>query len=145
MKTNLRSVLKFSLLLALVFALGLSACSTNNTANTAPPEVVETEEVVEDSSDVEPVVRGQELYSGLCIACHGPTAEGVTGLGKNLHVSEFFADSNDEELVAFISEGRPASDPANTTGVDMPPRGGNPNLTDDDLAAIVTYLRTLTQ
>ncbi|MEK6221872.1 MAG: cytochrome c [Chloroflexota bacterium] len=144
MKTNLRSVLKISLLLALLLALGLSACGSGNTANTAPPEVVETEEVVEDS-DVDPLVRGQELYSGLCIACHGPTAEGVTGLGKNLHVSEFFADSSDEELVAFVSEGRPASDPANTTGVDMPPRGGNPNLTDEDLAAIVTYLRTLTE
>src|SRR5690606_31984637 len=34
-------------------------------------------------------------------------------------------------------------DPANTTGMLMPPRGGNPDLTDTQVADIVTYLRGL--
>ena len=42
-----------------------------------------------------------------------------------------------------IQVGRPAGDPLNDTGVDMPPRGGNPSLSDEDLAHIVAYLRTL--
>jgi disulfide bond formation protein DsbB len=42
-----------------------------------------------------------------------------------------------------LKKGRPASDPANTTKVDMPPKGGNPALTDQDLADIVTYVRSL--
>ncbi|WP_448601203.1 hypothetical protein [Thermoflexus hugenholtzii] len=42
----------------------------------------------------------------------------------------------------FIKKGRPATDPANTTGVDMPPKGGNPALTDQDLADIIAFLRT---
>ncbi|MCH8852707.1 MAG: cytochrome c oxidase subunit 3 [Planctomycetes bacterium] len=33
-------------------------------------------------------------------------------------------------------------DPENTTGIQMPPRGGNPMLKDDDLLRIVGYLRT---
>jgi len=87
--------------------------------------------------------RGKEIFSGLCIACHGADAKGVAGLGKNLIESEFLASSTDEEMVAFVAEGRPATHPDNTTGVDMPPRGGNPNLTDEDLLAVITYLRSL--
>jgi disulfide bond formation protein DsbB len=36
--------------------------------------------------------------------------------------------------------GRPTSDPANTAGVDMPPSGGNPSLTAQDLADVASYL-----
>lgn len=138
--------MKFALLLTLGLTLGLSACSSNNTAvqDENPANLVEETEEVETAS-VDASAQGQQLYNGLCIACHGANAEGVTGLGKNLNESEFFTGSTDEELVAFIAEGRPASDSANTTGVDMPARGGNPNLTDEDLAAVVAYLRTLTE
>ncbi len=87
--------------------------------------------------------NGEKLYQGTCVACHGPDAKGITGLGKDLTTSEFAKGLSDEELVAFIETGRPASDPANTTGVDMPPKGGNPSLSDDDLLDIVAYLRTL--
>lgn len=149
MKTSLRSGLKFILLLTLGLTLGLSACGNNNAAvqDDNPANVVEqTEEVEEvETSNVDAAAKGQQLYSGLCIACHGANAEGVTGLGKSLKESDFFNSLSDAELVAFIAEGRPASDPANTTGVDMPARGGNPNLTDEDLAAVVAYLRTLTE
>jgi disulfide bond formation protein DsbB len=51
---------------------------------------------------------------------------------------------NDQDLLTFIKTGRPIWDTLNTTGVDMPARGGNPTLTDDDLLAIVAYLRSLT-
>jgi disulfide bond formation protein DsbB len=64
-------------------------------------------------------------------------------LGKDLTTSQFVKDKSDAELVAFVKQGRPASDPANTTGVDMPPRGGNPALSDTDLANIVAFIRTL--
>jgi disulfide bond formation protein DsbB len=45
--------------------------------------------------------------------------------------------------VDFNKPGRPATDPLNPTGVDMPPRGGNPALTDDDLVDIVAFLRSI--
>ncbi|HLF28991.1 MAG TPA: cytochrome c [Anaerolineae bacterium] len=87
--------------------------------------------------------RGQVVFEGTCSACHGPDAEGVAGLGKDLTTSEFVKDKTDADLVAFIKTGRPISDPLNTTGVEMPPRGGNPALTDQNLADVVAYLRTL--
>jgi disulfide bond formation protein DsbB len=46
-------------------------------------------------------------------------------------------------LILFVTKGRDPSDPLSTTGVQMPPRGGNPALTDQDLADIVAYVRTL--
>lgn len=86
---------------------------------------------------------GKELYSATCASCHGPDAKGLEGLGKDLTDSEFAIGLSDDDLVAFIKKGRSASDPDNTTGVDMPAKGGNPALKDDDMHAIVTYLRTL--
>ena len=52
---------------------------------------------------------------------------------------------SDEQLLAFIKTGRPTSDPANTTGVDMPPKGGNPALTDAQIVDIIAFIRTLHQ
>jgi disulfide bond formation protein DsbB len=89
--------------------------------------------------------KGQTLFTGTCSACHGPEGTGVAGLGKDLTTSTFVAEQSDAELLAFIKTGRPASDPLNTTGVDMPPRGGNPALSDQDLADIISFVRSIHQ
>ena len=57
--------------------------------------------------------------------------------------SDFVKGLSDQELLAFIKKGRPTSDPANTTGVDMPPKGGNPSLTDQQILDIIAYIRSL--
>lgn len=87
--------------------------------------------------------NGETLYNQACVACHGPGGAGVTGLGKPFTTSEFLMTVDDGELIAFIKQGRDPSDPANTTGVAMPPKGGNPALSDEQLADIVAYVRTL--
>lgn len=86
---------------------------------------------------------GQEQYEMLCVACHGPGGVGVEGLGKPWTDSEFIASSSDDELLEFVKTGRPISDPENTTGVDMPPRGGNPALSDEQIVDIIAYMRAL--
>ena len=83
------------------------------------------------------IAHGESQFI-LCSACHGPDGRGLPGLGKDMVTSEFIDTLSDEELLAFLIVGRPAWDPTNTTGVDMPPRGGNPALTDDDLRAVAT-------
>jgi len=88
-------------------------------------------------------VKGEQLFKGTCAACHGPDARGLPGLGKNLRTSEFVHSLSDAELVAFVEKGRDTSDPMNTTGIAMPPRGGNPKFSEQDLYDIVAYLRTL--
>ncbi len=55
---------------------------------------------------------------------------------------EFVTSRTDDELVAFIQAGRPKSDALNTTGVDMPPSGGNPLLSRHDLLDIIALVRT---
>lgn len=86
--------------------------------------------------------HGKEIFVA-CAACHGPDGKGVPNLGKDLTTSTFAKGLTDAELVAFLKVGRDATDPLNTTGVAMPPKGGNPALTDDDLLDIVAYVREL--
>jgi len=91
----------------------------------------------------EQVAAGQQVFLGTCATCHGKDANGLPRLGKGLHYNEFVKSKSDEELVAFIKTGRPAADPLNTTGVDMPPKGGNPALTDQNIADVIAYVRSL--
>lgn len=81
--------------------------------------------------------KGRELFVQNCARCHGPAGQGA------LQTSAFVAGRSDAELIAFLQIGRPPTDPLNTTGVAMPPRGGNPALTDEQLADIVAYIRSL--
>jgi cytochrome c oxidase subunit 3 len=87
-------------------------------------------------------VAGKQLWDKTCRSCHGLTGEGITGQGKDIRGSEFIQQRTDLELVDFIKIGRMPFDPLNTTGVQMPPRGGNPLLKDPDLFDIVAYMRT---
>jgi disulfide bond formation protein DsbB len=87
--------------------------------------------------------KGKTKFDGTCSACHGTDAKGVTGLGKDLTTSAHTKGLSNADFVLFLTKGRPANDPLNTTKVDMPPKGGNPALSDQDLADIVAYVRSL--
>jgi disulfide bond formation protein DsbB len=86
---------------------------------------------------------GAAHYQGTCGVCHGRDASGLRGLGSPLVGSEFVRTRSESELVGFLVAGRGRQDVGNTTGLPMPARGGNPGLSDDDLTAIVRYLRYL--
>lgn len=88
-----------------------------------------------------PITQGERLFQTNCSSCHGTDLRGLNGLGKNLLDSDFVASQNDAELHRFIIQGRPIWDAANTTGVEMPPRGGNPNLKDSEIDAIIAFIR----
>lgn len=96
-----------------------------------------------DAELAEEIASGNKLFIGTCSACHGRDAKGLPNLGKDLVHSEFCKGLDDDKLLAFIKRGRDPSDPLNTTKVGMPPKGGNPALSDDDLLDIITYVRTL--
>lgn len=86
---------------------------------------------------------GEQLASESCSSCHGTGFEGVDKLGPGLRNNAYIQDHTDDELVVFIKEGRPRAAEDNRTGIAMPAYGGNPRLTDEQLAEIVVFLRTL--
>lgn len=121
----------------LILTLTLAGCSGGQ----APPTPATTPAAAATSAAA-PAADGEKLFTQNCSACHGMDGTGVAGLGKPL-VGSPMLKLKDPELVAFINQGRDTSDKANTTGVAMPPKGGNPALSDQNLQEIVTYIRSL--
>ncbi len=130
-------------LLILILLLGaLAACGGDDKADaepTAAPAAAAAPQMVGDP------VAGEAVYMSICVACHGPNAEGMPNLGKSMHPddSDFITSKTDEELVEFIKVGRTPDDPLNTTGVGMPAKGGSPAITEQQLYDVVAWMRTL--
>jgi disulfide bond formation protein DsbB len=119
--------------LLLTILITFSACGGNQVASSASGG---------EGSAADPVI-GQQLFLSNCSTCHGPAGEGITALGKPLTTSDFIDNMSDADLLAFIKSGRLVDDPLNTTGIAMPPKGGNPALTDEQLQAIIAYIRSI--
>jgi disulfide bond formation protein DsbB/mono/diheme cytochrome c family protein len=94
------------------------------------------------TADTELLARGARLYREACAACHGLNGEGLPNLGNALAGAEWLRTASDAELLERIRTGVPVNDPTNQSGLAMPPSGGRPDLTDEDLLAIIHYLRT---
>ncbi|MBM4423902.1 MAG: cytochrome c [Chloroflexi bacterium] len=133
-------VTRFTVLLALLVGAALIAACGGAATPEGPAISAEAQKY---ASLVGDAAAGKTKFDGTCVSCHGPGGVGIAGLGKDMTTSEFIKGLPDAEMILFLTKGRPASDSANTTGVDMPPRGGNPALTDQDLADVVAYIRTL--
>lgn len=147
------SIVRLLPLLVLAVALVLGGCGGKGKAEEQAPAAAQQENAAEANQDKEAdqeeevaagdPAKGKELFATTCAACHGPEGKGVPGLGKDMTTSTFIADQSDAELLAFIKVGRAPTDPLNTTGVLMPPKGGNPALTDEQLMDIIAYIREI--
>ncbi len=96
-----------------------------------------------DAELAEYIASGNKLFHTTCIACHGQGGVGISGNGKALVNNAFIQSLDDDALLAFVVQGRAPGDPKNTTGIQMPPKGGNPAMTEDDILDVIAYLRTL--
>ncbi len=119
--------------------------ASRNLIPTEVPPVEQQFDVANLSAPLETVRAGWDVFRSTCISCHALSANGATShaIGKNLTDNAFIQGSTDDELLAFLKTGRTANDPVNVTGYAMPARGGNSNLTDDDLRNVIAYLREL--
>ena len=126
-------------LLILIVALAAlaAACSGNSPAPAGQPEAGGGETRNDEAA------AGAELYASTCAVCHGENAEGRPHVGPNLVANTFVQERSDDELLAFINEGRAVNHPDNTTGIPMPPKGGNPALSDAQVLEIIGYIRGL--
>jgi len=126
---------------ALTVVVGYSAFQ-GDSADAVPAATLDTT-VASDDSAVGDSAVGETIFTSTCTACHGTGAVGVEGLGPPLVDNVFIQSLSDDELLVFLNEGRPTDHPDNTTGVAMPPKGGNASLTDEDLNDVIAYLRSL--
>ncbi len=117
--------------------------STKVSANTAPvgmvnvlDETTEEMELVAVAAAVngEAVDMGQRVYQGLCISCHN----GLPGIPKvgdmavwESRIAQGMALMYERAIKGFISEGGIIA---------MPPKGGNINLTDEEVKAAVDFM-----
>ncbi len=138
-----------ALLLLAGLGIGAAACTAQPAAPVDPGAAAPAGQAgqVEGEEDEEAAEAGDpeegKTKFTTCAGCHGQDAKGLPNLGKDLHNNQFLAGLSDAEALAFLKKGRDTTDPLNTTGVAMPPKGGNPAFTDEDLADIVAYVRTL--
>ena len=84
----------------------------------------------------------QENWTKNCAACHGKDGKGETKAGKKAEVKDltdakYQANLTDEQMFKQIKEGMKDKDGKER----MKPFGGK--LTDDDIKALVKYVRTL--
>ncbi len=90
------------------------------------------------------LTAGLLLYNTRCGACHGPTGQGTPHLAPPLDGSEF-VHGNPDKIVLIALHG--LKGPVRIKGADyafnagMPGLGANPDCTDQDLAAVLTFVR----
>ena len=86
---------------------------------------------------------GRQLFAQNCASCHGKNGEGMLERGVNLRDSAFVHLNSDSKLLKFLHTGRRANDPGSILKIEMPPKGANPLLDDQQLGDLVDYLRQL--
>ncbi len=82
--------------------------------------------------------RTATIYTESCAQCHGPANSGML-----LVRADYVAKASDLELMATIRTGRVVTALDNFSGKAMPSNGGRLNLSDDELLALVKYLRQI--
>lgn len=81
---------------------------------------------------------GKEIYDQTCIACHGPRGKGaIPGVPDLSDKSGRLSQPYDVLLTNVI---RGLQSPGSTMA--MPPKGGNPNLSEADIRAVIDYLQS---
>ncbi len=116
----------------------------------APPVVKIVESVVvNEAGGMQALLASNLYYEGReqfvmnCTACHGERGEEKPNLGKGIQHSRFVAELDDAGLMNYIKVGRRVDDPLNTTGIDMPPKGGSQALNDNDITKMIAYIRAI--
>lgn len=134
---RLRSGLKLSAVIALAVPAMLVLTASSTMADSSPSPGP-------GSTAVGDPAKGQALFGPNCASCHGAALGG--GIGASLNPIEVLPGSKDKAaaldpqfLIQTITSGRKhqAGDPYQA---DMPAKGGNASLSDQDIKDLVQYI-----
>jgi cytochrome c6 len=90
--------------------------------------------------------EAKETYANVCAKCHGAEGKGDTKMGTKLGVKDFTdakvqADIKDEDAVKAVKDG--VKDAEGKTKMKAYVTGSDTPLSDDEVKALVTYVRGL--
>lgn len=93
--------------------------------------------VADEAPQADYTAAGEAVYSQTCIACHGGDGTGTIPGVRDFSAKDGPLSKPDEELVNNITNGfqSPGAFMA------MPPKGGNPALTEADIVAVLAFIR----
>jgi len=80
---------------------------------------------------------GAGLYSRHCAGCHGDSGQGRETLGREINSADWQDSISDDEIRAAILEGRTVPATRMDSFREM--------LTDDEITAVIVYIRSLRQ
>ncbi len=93
-----------------------------------------TETTVSSSEDT-----GKRVYNGLCFTCHG-SESGAGGLPNIPHIGDAAAWADRVAQGKALLYERAINGFTGASGIPMAPKGGNPNLSDDEVRAAVDFM-----
>lgn len=83
--------------------------------------------------------KGKEVYNTTCVVCHGADGEGaIPGVPDFTTKDGPLKTKSDELLVKHMLEGFQSKG----SSMAMPPKGGNVDLTEEDLKAVLQFMKT---
>lgn len=82
-------------------------------------------------------LSGEAIYNQTCIACHGSDGKGKVPGAPDLTNADGPLSQPDEVLLRHITEGFKSPNSA----MAMPPKGGNPSLTESDVQSVLKFMR----
>ncbi len=106
-------------------------------ASNSPPATAEPDVLTETVSGSDRVMSGAGLYNQTCIACHGGNGKGTVPGAPDLTKPDGPLNQSDDVLMQHIIGGyqSPGSPMA------MPPKGGNMNLSNEEMWEILVYMK----
>jgi len=82
-------------------------------------------------------LSGEDIYLQTCIACHGADGKGTVPGAPDFTSPDGPLSQSDEVLVQHITEGFKSKG----SPMAMPPKGGNSSLNNNDIQAVLQYMK----